>query len=80
MPKTRVPFWEAKFAGTVARDIRQREALIAAGWRVLTVWECETRDRKVLSERLKLELPRDSQGLHGARLVRVAVCPCYDRM
>ncbi len=41
MPKTRVDFWEAKFAGNVARDARQVTALEAAGWRVVVVWECE---------------------------------------
>ena len=41
-PKTRVAFWEAKFAENVARDARQRAALEAEGWRVLTIWECET--------------------------------------
>lgn len=62
-PQTRTDFWEAKFAGTVARDHRQRESLIAAGWRVLTVWECETRDRSALSEMLGIELAAaDAQG------------------
>jgi DNA mismatch endonuclease (patch repair protein) len=43
-PKSRIDFWTAKFAENVARDARQRAALEAAGWRVLTIWECETRD------------------------------------
>jgi DNA mismatch endonuclease (patch repair protein) len=43
-PKSRVDFWTAKFSENVARDTRQREALEAAGWRVLTIWECETTD------------------------------------
>lgn len=41
-PKSRVDFWTAKFAGNVARDARQRAALEAAGWTVLTIWECQT--------------------------------------
>ena len=41
-PKSRVEFWTAKFAENVARDARQRATLEAAGWRVLTIWECET--------------------------------------
>jgi DNA mismatch endonuclease, patch repair protein len=43
-PKTRVDFWTQKFAGNVARDRRQCDDLEAAGWRVLTIWECETND------------------------------------
>ena len=41
-PKSRVDFWEHKFAGNVARDQRQVAALEAAGWRVLVIWECQT--------------------------------------
>jgi DNA mismatch endonuclease (patch repair protein) len=41
-PKSRVDFWERKFAENVARDIRVRQHLEAAGWTALVVWECET--------------------------------------
>lgn len=41
MPKTRVEFWQAKFARNVERDAEVQERLRAAGWRVLVVWECE---------------------------------------
>ena len=43
-PATRPEFWAAKFASNVARDKRQAELLRAKGWRVLTVFECETQD------------------------------------
>ena len=39
-PSTRQEFWRAKITGNVARDARVKESLLAAGWRVLTVWEC----------------------------------------
>jgi DNA mismatch endonuclease (patch repair protein) len=42
MPKTREEFWSAKFRANVARDRRQIDSLIRAGWRVGVVWECET--------------------------------------
>ena len=41
MPKTRSDFWWPKFEATIARDRRNREALEAKGWNVLTIWECE---------------------------------------
>lgn len=44
-PGSRVDFWQAKFAGTVERDARQRAALLGNGWRVVTVWECALRER-----------------------------------
>lgn len=40
-PSTRREFWQEKFDGNVSRDARNRAALEATGWTVLTVWECE---------------------------------------
>lgn len=39
-PATRPEFWENKFAGNVARDLRNLSAAEAAGWRTCVVWEC----------------------------------------
>ena len=39
-PATRTEFWQAKFDANVTRDRRDRCALLDAGWRVATVWEC----------------------------------------
>jgi len=47
-PKTRPEFWEEKRGGNVTRDQANKEALEATGWRVLTVWECETRQPNAL--------------------------------
>ncbi|WP_112356481.1 very short patch repair endonuclease [Agrobacterium tumefaciens] len=41
MPSTRPEFWAAKFEGNVERDARNAAALEAAGWTVITVWECD---------------------------------------
>jgi DNA mismatch endonuclease (patch repair protein) len=43
MPATRPEFWTAKFDKNVARDRRNIEALVSAGWRVAIVWECSIR-------------------------------------
>lgn len=40
-PRTRVEFWQEKFAGTVERDRKKARQLQDMGWRVITVWECE---------------------------------------
>lgn len=53
MPKTRVEFWRDKFDRNVARDQRNEDALTHAGWRVMTVWQCETQRRDELTERLR---------------------------
>ncbi|UVI40014.1 very short patch repair endonuclease [Qipengyuania spongiae] len=42
-PKTRTEFWTAKFDANVERDQAAEAALEAAGWKVFTIWECETR-------------------------------------
>lgn len=52
MPKTRLDFWIPKLEGNRERDERTIERLEASGWRVLTVWQCELRDREVLVGRL----------------------------
>ena len=54
-PKSNAGFWEAKRTRTAARDEAQRSALQAAGWQVLTVWECEfkkTGDLAALEDKL----------------------------
>uniref|UniRef100_UPI004047272E very short patch repair endonuclease n=1 Tax=Yoonia sp. TaxID=2212373 RepID=UPI004047272E len=43
IPSTRPEFWQTKFEANVARDSAVRGALLAAGWRVSTVWECAVR-------------------------------------
>ena len=53
MPKTRVDFWRQKFDRNVERDREKEHALLEDGWRVLTVWECETRFTDVLTARLR---------------------------
>ena len=51
-PKSHVAFWTGKFAANVARDRRQDAALEARGWRVLVIWECETRHEATVEHRL----------------------------
>ncbi|TVQ32112.1 MAG: DNA mismatch endonuclease Vsr [Phycisphaeraceae bacterium] len=52
-PSTRRSLWRAKFEQNVARDRRTKSALRRAGWRVIVVWECETRNPEKLSTRLR---------------------------
>jgi DNA mismatch endonuclease (patch repair protein) len=49
-PKSRLEFWESKFFENVERDVRKRRELTALGWRVITIWECETRSAERLAE------------------------------
>lgn len=51
-PKTRIDFWQDKFAANVARDSRNLDALREAGWQAIVVWECETKNPTALASRL----------------------------
>lgn len=53
VPATRAEFWAAKRAGNVARDKNKRDELKSAGWRVETIWECETRSEEGLRSLLE---------------------------
>jgi DNA mismatch endonuclease (patch repair protein) len=52
-PKTRPEFWAMKFHDNVQRDARNRNQLEALGWRVVEIWECETRDIDQLAAQLR---------------------------
>lgn len=45
LPGTRREFWEAKIGRNRERDAEVRQAVLKAGWRHLTVWECAFRGR-----------------------------------
>lgn len=51
-PKANAAYWSAKIAGNKRRDAHARGSLASAGWKVMIVWECETRDLEALRARL----------------------------
>lgn len=52
-PKSRVNFWEEKFNRNIERDHKVNCKLEILNWKVLTIWECETRDIQSLITKLK---------------------------
>jgi len=52
-PSTNAGFWADKRAGNAARDRRNVASLEAHGWKVLLIWECETRDRERIGHTLR---------------------------
>lgn len=52
-PTTRVLFWNKKLDDNVARDLRASSALALCGWRVVVVWECETKHPEAMLSRLR---------------------------
>lgn len=51
-PATNTDFWETKRQGNVKRDLRNRLLLRRSGWRVMVVWECETRNIESLEKKI----------------------------
>lgn len=43
-PKSNRKFWNEKFSRNMERDRRKAKQLKALGWRVATIWECQTLD------------------------------------
>lgn len=57
LPKTNAAFWRDKLDRNVQRDAENRRDLEAAGWKVITVWECELyRDPVRTTERVASRL------------------------
>lgn len=52
-PKSNVDFWNHKIDGNIRRDAEIQEKLRMAGWEILTVWQCQIRDKELLESRLR---------------------------
>jgi DNA mismatch endonuclease (patch repair protein) len=53
LPKSRLEFWLPKLEGNKERDERNKRALTNAGWKVLTIWECELNDTERLGAAIR---------------------------
>lgn len=53
LPKSNREYWTPKLARNAARDAAQIAALRSLGWKVLVIWECETKNADALTKRLK---------------------------
>lgn len=51
-PKTNLDYWEKKLLRNQARDKQNAIALKLQGWRVLIVWECQTKDEQFLRKKI----------------------------
>ena len=58
VPATNADFWKTKRLSNALRDQRNLKALRRAGWKVMIVWECETRELTKLSKRIERFLTR----------------------
>ena len=51
-PKSKVEFWQNKFSENVSRDQKVEQELASLGYRVFTIWECQTKDLNILHKQL----------------------------
>jgi DNA mismatch endonuclease (patch repair protein) len=54
IPKTRSDYWQNKIKRNMARDIKNKALLESLGWHVLVVWECEIKNKTLLSQKIHL--------------------------
>lgn len=52
LPKSREEFWIPKLEANRERDEKNKRALRKAGWKVLTIWECQLGDIGRLRHRI----------------------------
>lgn len=55
-PKANADFWAGKLARNAERDAQQIASLEARGWRVMVIWQCETKDLPSLEARIRDQL------------------------
>lgn len=60
VPDTRTEFWVEKFRKNIENDRLNQERLVAMGWKVLVIWECEVNHKfeetmKRILEELKVK-------------------------
>ncbi|MGA2721588.1 MAG: very short patch repair endonuclease [Bryobacteraceae bacterium] len=59
IPETNSEFWSRKINSNMARDKKSVRALRALDWKVLVLWQCQTKKPDELDRRLQRFLGRD---------------------
>lgn len=52
LPTSNIEFWKRKISGNRSRDRRVLMKLRRAGWRAITIWQCQTKNEARLRRRL----------------------------
>lgn len=58
VPQSNSRFWRNKLTRNAVRDAKQLVAIKKCGWQALVVWECEIKNEKLLTSRLRRFLGR----------------------
>lgn len=51
-PASHLDYWQRKLDRNVKRDEKTQRELEAAGWKVIVIWECETRNPGALHDKI----------------------------
>ena len=49
-PKSNVRFWKEQFTRNVVRDKNNKKILRSRGWKIVVIWECQTKNVSKLSD------------------------------
>ena len=52
-PNSNQDYWKPKLLKNIQRDKENQSKLISMGWRVITLWECEVKNKDILSYKLR---------------------------
>ena len=63
LPETNKEFWENKINSNIERDKKNQNKLEKLGWKIIIVWQCELRNKKITTEKLK-EIEQKIQNEH----------------
>jgi len=58
IPATRKKFWKQKFKRTIERDKQNLKALKKLGWKVLVIWECQTKKSEKIVDKISTFLKK----------------------
>ena len=52
LPQTRKEFWSLKIENNVQRDAHNKKILEAHNWNIITIWECELKNKELREKKL----------------------------
>ena len=53
LPETNKEFWENKINSNIERDKNNQLVLRKLGWKIIIIWQCELKNKKMITEKLK---------------------------
>lgn len=58
LPKSNLGYWAPKIEKNVLRDKKRKKELKRLGWKVITIWECETKNMDLVQAKIARDLRR----------------------